>query len=463
MSMVTMEQRLLGASTLEELKQHLVRGHSSSAELVHEALAAARDSAGEGSRTYTRLYEDTAPADARKADRRGYAGKAPALLGLPVSIKDSFNVANEITTAGSLVLRHAAPAVADSPVVARLEAAGAILMGRTNMSELGLSALGFNAHGGTPANPYERRNARIPGGSSSGAAVSVTDGMAAVAVCTDTGGSARVPAALCGLAGFKPSAARISREGLVPLSQTCDSVGIMGASVGCCAAIDAVLSGDAPRLAQDVFLKGTRFAVPTELLDDMDAAVARAFERALGVLSAAGATIDPRPVPGLRDLDYAGILGGLLAFEAHRWHAPLLARHAALYDPESLSVIRAGASLSALDYEALLRQRFLGARKLQEAFRYADYLVMPTAPIAAPPMGALMNDRNESRRVNALLLRNPSIVNFMDWCALSIPCQRRGEAPVGLGIAAKGGMDAVLLRMGQLIETCVGAENQRFR
>jgi aspartyl-tRNA(Asn)/glutamyl-tRNA(Gln) amidotransferase subunit A len=455
-------ERLLGSSTIAGLSDALLHGRTSSAALVEEALDAASAPDGEGPRVFARLYIDSARARARAADRyRRTASTFPALAGLPVSIKDSFDVAGEVTLAGSVVLRCCAAAETDSAVVSRLKAVGAVIVGRTNMSEFGFSGLGVSMHYGTPRNPFDREQGRIPGGSSSGAAVSVTDGMAAAAVCSDTGGSARVPAALCGLVGLKPTAGRIPCDGMLPLSPTYDSVGVLAPSVSCCGVLDDILGGRSAARPSISSLKRFVFGVPaTRLLEDLDRNVAAAFERSLGVLSVAGATIVERPLPALDEIDYMGINGGLVAAEAHWWHKPLLAKRTPLYDPEVLSLIRSGAEVSGLDYVGLVRARRRGVARLNESLRHYDYLLMPTVPVIAPRLQSLEGDRIRAELTNALLLRNPSLVNFLDWCALSLPCHRRGEAPVGLTVAARGGADAMLLAVGERIESCLAGHDR---
>jgi len=444
-------------ATLGRLREDLLAGRITSVELVDSALAAAGAAGGEGARVFTRVYAEEARERARDADARFRSGRAgPALCGLPISIKDVFDVADEVTPAGSIALRSCDAPGADSAVVSRLKAAGAAIVGRTNMSELGFSSLGLNPHHGTPRNPFDRGAGRIPGGSSSGAAVSVTDGMAAAAVCSDTGGSARVPAALCGLVGYKPTAGRVSTEGMTGLSPSHDTVGMLAPSVSCCALLDVALTGElglGPRL---VPLQGLVLGVPTAvLLDDLDHDVASAFQRSLETLSAAGATIAEVPLPVLGEVDYMGISGGIVAAEAHRWHEPLLARRAPLYDPEVLSILRAGAELSGLDYVRLLRQRRRGVGRIEEALRGYDVLLMPTVPIVAPLLQPLARDRARSALTHALLVRNPSLVNFLDWCALTLPCHRSGEAPAGLTVAARRGHDAMLLSIGTAMERCL--------
>ena len=243
---------------IEHTLKGLAAGELRSSDLVNACLHAIEDASGEGSRTFIRTFSDSARAAAEQFDLHRVAGP---LGGLPVSIKDLFDVAGERTTAGSVVLADATPANADSLAVARLRAAGAILLGKTNMTEFAFSGLGLNPHYGTPCNPYDRGSQRIPGGSSSGAAVSVTDGMAHAALGSDTGGSVRIPAALCGLTGFKPTARRVPLEGALPLSFTLDSIGSIAPTVACCARIDAVLAGAALSPVPPIDLKGLRLGV----------------------------------------------------------------------------------------------------------------------------------------------------------------------------------------------------------
>jgi len=200
------------------LAGELAAGKTTSQALVEDALTRIAVPSGEGARVFLRTHRESALAEAKASDALRAHGIVPSpLAGIPVSVKDLFDVAGDITRAGSKVLADAAPATADATAVRRLRQAGAIIVGRTNMVEFAFSGLGLNPHYGTPKNPWDRATGRIPGGSSSGAAVSVSDGMAAMGLGTDTGGSVRIPAALCGLAGFKPTARRISKDGTFPL------------------------------------------------------------------------------------------------------------------------------------------------------------------------------------------------------------------------------------------------------
>ncbi len=442
--------------TIEHLAAELAAGRASAAALTEAALARAQDLAGEGARVFTVLDAGRARALAAASDALRAAGivRSP-LEGLPVSIKDLFDVAGQVTTAGSAVLKDAAPAARNAPVIDRLIAAGAVIVGRTNMTEFAFSGLGLNPHHGTPRNPWDRvGGGRIPGGSSSGAAVSVTDGMAVLALGSDTGGSVRIPSALCGLAGFKPTQRRVPLAGALPLSTSLDSVGPLAASVRCCAIADAVLAGEppVPPPARDV--QGARLAVPeTVVLDDLDAAVAAAFERALARLSAAGARVVRIAVPEFAEFAPLHARGTLPAAEAWAWHRALLARAGDAYDPRVASRLRGGERMGAADYVDLLAARRRWIAQVEARIAGFDALLMPTVPCVAPRIDTLAPPRDEAySAANALLLRNPAFINFLDGCALSLPCHEDGQAPVGLTLAGRGGTDRDVLALGLGVE-----------
>jgi aspartyl-tRNA(Asn)/glutamyl-tRNA(Gln) amidotransferase subunit A len=442
--------------SLSELQAALAAGQTSATQLSEAALTRINDPAGEGARVFTRVYADTARVEAQASDllRSAKLARSP-IDGLPVSIKDLFDVAGETTLAGSVALQGAPAASADALIVKRLRAAGAVIIGRTNMTEFAFSGLGLNPHYGTPKNPWDRATGRIPGGSSSGAAVSVSDGMAAAAIGSDTGGSVRIPAAFCGLTGFKPTARRISTEGALPLSTTLDSIGPIAPTVACCATLDAILAGEDAPLPQPARLRGLRLAVPeTVVLDGMDAAVAAAFQAALSRLSAAGALVESIAMPEFAELAAINAGGGFAPVEAWTWHRELIERAGERYDPRVLSRMRRGGNMSAADLIALLAARKRWIAAVEARLANHDAMLMPTVPIIAPTFAELEADEHYFR-TNALVLRNPSVINFLDGCALSLPCQVSGEAPVGLMLAAPGGQDRRLLSLGMALEACL--------
>ncbi|SIP98496.1 amidase [Bosea sp. TND4EK4] len=443
-------------STLANLQAALMAGDVTAEALAEAALSKALAPDGEGARVFTRIYAERAREMARASDTLRKAGivRSP-LEGVPISIKDLFDVAGETTWAGSVALDDAPPAAASSPVVERLVAAGAVLVGRTNMTEFAFSGLGLNPHYGTPLNPFDRGTGRIPGGSSSGAAISVTDGMAAAAIGTDTGGSVRIPAALCGLTGFKPTARRVPRDGALPLSMSLDSVGPLAASVICCALVDSILAGEVPRVPEAASLQGLRLAVPTTLaLDGLDDHVAAAFQAALSALSAAGALVEEIAVPEFMELAQINAKGGLAASEAWHWHRALIGRAGPRYDPRVLVRIRRGADISAADYLDIVAARAAWMAAVERRIAGFDALLMPTVPVIAPAIASLA-DEGAYGAANLLILRNPTLINFLDGCALSVPCHPAGTAPVGLMVAGAGGQDRRILSIGRAIEAAL--------
>ncbi len=440
--------------SIESARSALEAGKISSRSLVEESLRRAMSSSGEGSRVFVHLFSDSALAEADAIDRRRQAGIWTGPLGgIPISVKDLFDIRGIPTTAGSVVLSESKPAQADALVVARLRAAGAVLVGRTNMTEFAFSGLGLNPHYGTPANPFDRSARRIPGGSSSGAAVSISDGMALAAIGTDTGGSVRIPAALCGLVGFKPTARRIPLAGTLPLSSSLDSIGPLGWSVGCCRILDAVLSGDNSDAQHAMPLRGLRIGVSTtRVFDEIDDHVDQSFKTALNRLVEAGVQITEISVPEFDEIADAGKIATFPAAEAFAWHRDMLARCKDKYDPRVAVRIEKGGGISAADYLWLSKKRSELTHSVRQRTRWLDALVMPTVPIVAPPIAEVETDDRRYHENNLLMLRNPTLINFLDGCALSIPCNAAGGAPVGLTLARFDHADRTLLAIGEEVE-----------
>ena len=438
------------------LARALAEGRSTSRSLVEEALARIADANGEGGRAFTKVHAQAALAAADASDRLRKEGVVPSpLAGLPVSIKDLFDVAGDVTTAGSKVLRDRPPAAADAAAVARLRAAGAVVIGRSNMTEFAFSGIGINPHYGTPANPYDRSARRIPGGSSSGAAVSVSDRMAAFALGTDTGGSVRIPAALCGVAGFKPTTARVPREGAFPLSTTLDSVGPLAPTVACCATVFQALAGEETRPLRASAVSGMRLGVPTNhMLADLDVEVAEAFASALQRLSRRGARIADLAVPEFDEAARANVGGGISPPEAYAVHRKSIERDQDI-DPRVLERILRGASVTAADYIDLLATRAQLTKRFARANYDVDALIMPTVPRIAPRIEALERNPESFRLANGSMLRNTSLINFLDGCAATLPIHAPRAAPVGLMVVGFAGEDERVLSAGIAIEAAL--------
>ena len=445
--------------TLAQVSTDLASDRATSAELTEAALAAIDAPAGEGARTFRRVYRDGARATAAASDQSRQHGIAGGpLSGITISIKDLFDVAGEITLAGSKVRDRSAPAIADAPIVSRLRAAGAVIVGRTNMTEFAFSGLGINPHYDTPRNPWDRATGRIPGGSSCGAAVSVTDGMAAAAIGTDTGGSVRIPSALCGLTGFKPTARRVPTAGAFPLSTTLDSIGPLAHSVACCALIDQVMSAAAIRRVVARPLSTLTLAVPqTIVLNDMDAVVAAAFQDALSRLSAAGARIVDIPFDVIADIPKANAKGGFAPPEAFAALRSLLAEDETRFDPRVAARIKRGAEMTAADYLDLLDGRQAIRDKADAVSRDFDALLLPTVPMVAPPIADLVATDAAYHAANQLMLRNCSFGNFLDRCATTLPIHQSGSAPVGLMVMGETMGDAKALEVAAGIEVALAS------
>jgi aspartyl-tRNA(Asn)/glutamyl-tRNA(Gln) amidotransferase subunit A len=439
--------------TVEGLAAELAAGRTTSRALTEEALARINDPAGEGARAFMQVDAESARAEADHADRLRKSGVVrSAVDGLPVSIKDLYDIAGQVTRAGSKVLAGAAPAKADAPAVARLRAAGAVFVGRSNMVEFAFGAVGTNPHYGTPKNPWDRKSGRVPGGSSSGAAVSVADGMCVMGLGSDTRGSIRQPAALCGVAGFKPTMRRVSREGAFPLSHTLDSVGPLANTVACCAAYDAVLAGEANARLAALPAKGLRLLVPrSSALEDLDAEVGKAFDAALAALGRAGATLEERKVPAFdRQGEYfeSGGFAAAEAYQIHRRHADRFGE----YDPRVAKRVGFGKDIAGWELVelGLMRQAYM-----EEIGRLAapfDAVLMPTSPCVAPTIAEASATDDAYFKWNGRILRNTGLVNFLDGCAATVPCQAPGGAPVGLMVCGVAMADRHVLATSRAIE-----------
>jgi aspartyl-tRNA(Asn)/glutamyl-tRNA(Gln) amidotransferase subunit A len=427
---------------------------------LEHALFRIGDAKGEGARACLTVYQDAARAAADAADARARSGVSLGPLdGSIVSIKDLFDVAGEPTRAGSKILaEEAKPAAADAAVVRRLRAGGAVIVAKTNMTEYAFSGIGANPHFGTPGNPRDR--ARVPGGSSAGAPVTVADGMCDIAIGSDTGGSVRIPASLCGLVGFKPSRQRVPTDGAFPLSYTLDSIGPIARSVADCAKADAVMAAEDLAFSPPVpaALAGLRFGIAEGLpLDRLDDAVAAAFAAATKQLDAAEVRISREMLPQFDGMAEVNAKGGISPPEACAIHRDRLRRRAADIDPNVLARIERGCAVSAADYVDMMRDRARLVQEMDARLVGLDALIMPTTSIVAPTIAEVADTKVFAAR-NAALLRNTAIVNFFDLCAITLPLAvDRNTLPVGLMLVARNGHDRRLLDIAAAVEQLLGA------
>jgi aspartyl-tRNA(Asn)/glutamyl-tRNA(Gln) amidotransferase subunit A len=402
---------------------------------------------------YTRLYVEASRMAARHSDQAHQLGvQAGPLSGVLVSIKDLYDVAGEVTLAGTKALADNAPAAFDAPAVARLRSAGAVIVGKTNMTELAFSGLGINPHYGTPLNPADARTGRIPGGSSAGAAVSVALGLASVGLGSDTGGSIRIPAAWCGLVGFKSTQSRVPTQGALTLSHTLDTVCAMARSVSDVRRVDAVLSGQTLS-KQAVSLRGLRLAVPQNLvLDDLDAQVQKAYERALRVLSGHGVELSEVRWPEWEEIGAIHAPAGFSAIECWATHRAHLEARMDQVDPRVAARLKLGIDVSAADYLRMIERRRDWIARAEVRLSGFDAWLCPTVPMVAPELAPLVSDDAAFMTANRLSLRNTFVANFMDGCSISLPMHHAGELPTGLLISSVRGQDARLLDVAQAVE-----------
>ncbi|MBS0507804.1 MAG: amidase [Proteobacteria bacterium] len=438
---------------LVSMRSQLAAGQSSAAAELERCIAAAASPA------CAHVFRQTCLDEARAAAAAPGVGRLP-LAGLAVSVKDLFDIQGLAALAGSSVLAGAAPATADCPAVARLRRAGGAIMGHTQMVEFAFSGVGVNPHYGTPAALDGRFGAlpgpaRVPGGSSSGAGVSVAAGAAFIGLGSDTGGSIRIPAALNGVVGFKNTARLVPTTGAVPLSTTLDTACAITRSVRDAIVAHEILAARSVTRSPAP-LSAWRLAVPSTLfLDGLDATVATAFARSIARLRAAGAQVSEIALPETAELAEVNATGGFSAAESYAWHRQLLQQHAAGYDPRVRARIERGAAMTAYDYIDLRHARRAWIARMEDAMTGFDALLSPTVPIGAPTIASVApgSERDaEFFRANALLLRNTSVVNMLDGCALSLPCHQAGELPVGLMVWHAALRDDAVLNVGLRIE-----------
>ncbi len=440
--------------TLSALARDLASGKTTARALVEDCLARIEDTTGEGARAFIRVDADQARAAADGIDTLRAANAAPSpYAGIPVAIKDLADIKGQVTCAGSRALRDSPPATTDAPSVARLRRAGFILIGRANMTEFAYSGLGINPHYGTPASPWQRSERRVPGGSSSGSAVAVADGMAHGALGTDTGGSCRVPAAFNGVTGWKPTARRVPIDGVIPLSKSLDSVGPIARTVDCCAIMDAIFAAETPAPLEAAPIRALRLLVPeTIVLDGLDPHVAGAFEAALRRISDAGAVVTRAPLPVLERIAEMTAKGGIAGAESYAWHRKLIATRGNEYDPRVRTRIQRGAEQDAADYIDLIERRAAAIPAYDTATSDYDAVIMPTTAIIAPRIDEVSKNDDDYVRINLLILRNPMMFNILDCCSISIPMNRPGDVPTGLMIVGRTGTDRRTLAISKALE-----------
>ena len=442
--------------SISKITDDLAAGKTTAREHLETCLEAINSE--DGRRAFITVNSDAARTKADRVDAMRAAGTAlPPFAGVTLSVKDLFDIAGEITRAGSRVLDGAAPAACDCSVVARLRAAGFNIIGRTNMTEFAYSGLGMNPHHGNPRSPWERDvdGGRVAGGSSSGSAVSISDGMSAATIGSDTGGSTRAPAVFCGIVGLKPTTTRMPSDGIYPLSTSFDAAGPMGHSTDCCAVMDDIMAGGAGRAETPFPVAGLRLAIPRGyLFDELDPEVAAGFEAAVARLSTAGAAISDISLHILEELRPANRPKSIVSAEAFAIHRDQLAARRDGYDPYVATRLDGGSDILAADYIAMHRERDATCAAVQAVTRPFDALLLPTSP-CVPPKIAPLDTTEALMKASARVLRNTALSNYLDRPTITIPCHRAGEAPVGLSLMGSRHHDRRLLAITAGVERIV--------
>lgn len=396
-------------------------------------------------RVFTRIYAESARQEADAADGRASGGRTLGPLdGRIVSIKDLFDVAGEPTLAGSAIRRNAPPPGEDATIVQRLRAAGAVIIGKTMMTEFAFTAVGLNPHHPVAGNAVDP--SRVAGGSSTGAGISVAEGTSEISIGSDTGGSIRIPAALNGVVGFKPTAKRVPLQGAFPLSPSLDSIGPLARTVSDCALADAVMAGEQWHPLAPLSLSGLRIGVPRgQLLEDMELPLSQAFDRSIKVLEQAGAVIADCLIDDLIEaMAVATSIGSIASIEASRVHAGWLHDDTLNVDSRVRRPLLRRLATTEADYIDLMQKRLMLMHEMDRRIGTFDVLALPVAPIAAPSIDAVTGSETFYRQAESLLLRNPQVANQFDLTAISLPMP--GMAlPGGLMLMARHGADRRLL------------------
>ena len=411
---------------------------------------------------FVTVLRDQALQEAEAADHMLLAGRhLGPLHGVPVAVKDILTMQGIRTTAGSKILSDWAPDF-DATVVRRLRQAGAVIVGKTNLHEFAFGVTTENPHYGATRNPWNPDH--VPGGSSGGSGAAVAMGMGYMAIGTDTGGSIRIPASLCGVTGIKPTYGRVSRYGCLPLSWSLDHVGPIARTAEDCARALQVLAGHDPldptsanRPVPDYLatlndpIDGLTIAVPGEpFWDPIDPEVSAGVRAGIDALQQLGARVIEIEFPLVEEL--AAMQTSILFADAAAYHHRWMRERPQDYDPRVLAGLQQGAVVPAIDYINAQRLRSVLRDRMAEVYRRADLLALPTTPITAPRIGHALETitvGNGQLQATRALTRNMSPFNLLGVPAMTVPCGFSNDMlPIGLQIAGRAFEEATVLRAG---------------
>ncbi len=447
-------------TSLRSLSQALNNVEITAVELAERTLKAAEQS----NSVFITLNEALASQAVIIDEARLRGEQLQPLAGIPISIKDLFNLKDEKTLAGSIVLktRDLQAETEDAEVIKPLREAGLLFAGRTNMSEFAFSGMGVNPHYGTPLSIWDRDTGRLPGGSSSGSAVSVAEGIVVATLGSDTAGSCRIPAAFNGIVGVKPSYGRMSLRGIYPLSPTSDAPGPLANDVDSCYLLDQLMCGrllpnqELPRIPTRK-PESLKLAVPqAEVISDLDDLVESAFEKTLEALRDSGARIEWVELPAIDESIDMFANRAIVIHEVFHLHREMLDAHGDLYDPFVYQRMLGGAGISDQEQLARYHEKARIVEAFNQQFRAtgSDALIYPTVACVPPAVAEIATPDN-MRAVNLRCLRNTVTANYFDGCSISLPCHAPGTAPVGLMVSAQNGDDEDLYAIAAAIEAAI--------
>ena len=443
------------SANIRALATQLMNKDISCEQLIKDRLQIAKQSSG----VFVSIDEQALLENAIEIDKQRPLGNLPPLSGVPITLKDLFDVRGQRTTAASKVLANrATPAIADAEVVAPLRNAGMLFLGRTNMSEFAFSGMGLNPHFPPLFSVWDEPNKRLAGGSSSGSAVSVAKGIVPGTLGSDTTGSCRIPAAFNGIVGMKPSRGILSLKGVYPLSHSCDAPGPLGVDVDSCFLLYELMQGKAleklPALAASN-AEELHLLIPEGIvMQNLDAEVSEAFEASVEKLKEAGIKISRQPIEAIEQSVDMFFNRNTVIYEAWHLHKELMENHGDEYDPYVYQRVLSGKAITKNEQETRYAEKADIVKRFNQVMSSLNInaLIYPTVPCIPPPV-AETDDPNNIGQVNLRCLRNTSSVNYVDGCAISLPCHKEGEAPVGLMLSSVNGDDDRLLSLAATVES----------